>query len=77
MQSEVSTRRTTSCAMFANARLQVMETLPWLNLAAAIEMEQQGASPFWARIKQAQAILEDALKKHPAAIQGAAEHPSC
>ena len=77
MQSEVSTRRTTPCAMFANARLQVMETLPWLNLAAAIEMEQEGASPFWARIKQAQAILEDALKKHADANLQAVEQTAC
>lgn len=77
MQSELSTRRTTPCAMFANARLQVMETLPWLNLAAAIEMEQEGPSPFWAGIKQAQAILEDALKKHAEANPQAAEQIAC
>lgn len=77
MQSEVSTRRTTTCAMFANARLQVMETLPWLNLAAAIEMEQEGPSAFWARIKQAQAILKDALKKHAEANPQAAEQTAC
>ena len=77
MQSELTTRRTTPCAMFANPRFHVLETLPWLSLAAAIEMEINGCSIFWVRIKQAQAILETALEKHPAAIQGAAEHPSC
>lgn len=47
-------------------RLSVLDALPLLNQAAAIEMEAQGASPFWSRIKQAHAILEDALAKEAA-----------
>jgi hypothetical protein len=49
-----------------NPRLPVLDALPLLNQAAAIEMEAQGASPFWSRIKQAHAILEDALAKEAA-----------
>jgi hypothetical protein len=49
-----------------NPRLPVLDALPLLNQAAAIEMEAKGASPFWSRIKQAHAILEDALAKEAA-----------
>jgi hypothetical protein len=49
-----------------NPRLPVLDALPLLNQAAAIEMEAKGASPFWARIMRAHAILEDALAKEAA-----------
>jgi hypothetical protein len=49
-----------------NPRLPVLDALPLLNQAAAIEMEAKGASPFWSRINQAHAILEDALAKEAA-----------
>jgi hypothetical protein len=49
-----------------NPRLPVLDALPLLNQAAATEMEANGASPFWARIMRAHAILEDALAKEAA-----------
>jgi hypothetical protein len=54
------------CRQVPNPRLPVLDALPLLNQAAATEMEANGASPFWARIMRAHAILEDALAKEAA-----------
>lgn len=54
----------------SNPRLYLLEALPSLAMASWIEMTLNGPSPLWARIKQAEAILDSALQQDPEQAAG-------